>query len=447
MGKAIRIIQSIIVSITMTLSLGVSGAHADAVIPGVSVTSGVAVNLTAKAGRIYSGDGASILTWGYALGGGNMQYPGPTLIVNQGATIIINLTNQLSVPVSIVFPGQDNVAATGGNPGILTREAPADNGATTVTYTFTATRPGTFLYHSGTRPDLEIEMGLFGAIIVRPALGANYAYNNVETIFNHEYLFLLSEMDLRVHQLVDFGRLSEVDTTTFFPTVWFINGRTLPDTLAAAGDSFFSNQPYNCFPRTRPGDKVLLRMIGAGRDLHPYHTHGNNHLVIARDARLLTSTPANPNAAPNLAVSHFTTPVAPGQTVDAIWYWTGEKLGWDAYGDPAENGHSCNGSTNPACTGAACFDPITFEYCPDHGKPFPVIFPNQLDLQDGMFWSGSPFLGTAGVLPPGEGGFNVNAGFFFMWHSHSEKELTNNNIFPGGMATMAVVEPAGTPIP
>jgi manganese oxidase len=27
-----------------------------------------------------------------------------------------------------------------------------------------------------------------------------------------------------------------------------------------------------------------------------------------------------------------------------------------------------------------------------------------------------------------------------MWHSHSEKELTSNNIFPGGMLTFGVVE-------
>ncbi len=34
-----------------------------------------------------------------------------------------------------------------------------------------------------------------------------------------------------------------------------------------------------------------------------------------------------------------------------------------------------------------------------------------------------------------------------MWHSHAEKELTNFDIFPGGMMSMMVVEPPGTPIP
>jgi hypothetical protein len=49
-------------------------------------------------------------------------------------------------------------------------------------------------------------------------------------------------------------------------------------------------------------------------------------------------------------------------------------------------------------------------------------------------------MGLAGSLPPGKGGFNPNSGFVFMWHSHSEKELTNNNIFPGGMLTFMIME-------
>jgi hypothetical protein len=28
-----------------------------------------------------------------------------------------------------------------------------------------------------------------------------------------------------------------------------------------------------------------------------------------------------------------------------------------------------------------------------------------------------------------------------MWHSHNEREITTNNIFPGGMMTMMLVDP------
>ena len=77
----------------------------------------------------------------------------------------------------------------------------------------------------------------------------------------------------------------------------------------------------------------------------------------------------------------------------------------------------------------------------------PVLLPAQQDLTFGQFYSGGPFLGAAGTLPPGEGGFNPTAGYFYMWHSHNEKELTNNDIFPGGMLTMFLVVPYGVAVP
>ena len=92
------------------------------------------------------------------------------------------------------------------------------------------------------------------------------------------------------------------------------------------------------------------------------------------------------------------------------------------------------------------FDPITKEYCPDHGKPFPVVLPEQQDLTFGGWWSGSPYLGMLGALPPGEGGLNPNGGFSFMWHSHTEKELANYDIFPGGMLTMMIIEAPSVPL-
>jgi hypothetical protein len=178
-------------------------------------------------------------------------------------------------------------------------------------------------------------------------------------------------------------------------------------------------------PITTPGDRVLLRLIGGNKDLHPFHTHGNNFRLIAQDGVFF---------GPNLAVSNFTQRVVPGETYDAIFSWTGEQLGWDAYGDPAVYPHECNND-------GSGFDPVTMEYCPDHGKPFPVALPGTQELTNGPQWSGSPFLGVLGSLPPGQGAGNLEGGYFFMWHSHNERELTNNDIFPGGLLTMLMVVP------
>ena len=398
-----------------------------AALAAIDGVSGGPFNLTAAAGHISTPDGNSIYMWGYGLNGA-MQYPGPTLIVNQGASVTVNLTNSLSVPVSIVFPGQSNVSAIGGVSGLLAQEAPPNGG--TVTYTFTASQPGTYIYYSGSQPELQIEMGLVGALIVRPSSSpATQAYNHVDSQFNREYLFLLSEMDPIIHENVEAGMMDLVDFTKYFPVYWFINGRAAPDTMAAADNPLLPTQPYNCMPMMHPGERVLMRMIGAGRDMHPFHTHGNHHKIIARDGRLLSS-----GTGADLAEMAFTTTVVPGSTSDAIFTWTGDKLGWDLYGHTGPNGE-----IGAACTAAGVpMEPG--EYEADHCKPFPVILPGQLELTFGQFYSGSPFLGALGSLPPGEGGFNPTGGFFFMWHSHAEKEITNFDIFPGGMLTMMLVE-------
>lgn len=392
-------------------------------IPGLT---GDTFTLAARSGYINAGDGLSLYVWGYADGSGPMQYPGPTLIVDEGATVTVTLNNELPVPASIVFPGQTGVTTSGGVPGLLTAEA---SPGASVTYSFTASEPGTYHYHSGTDPDLQIEMGLLGALIVRPA-GFNpaspRAYGHSDSAYDHEYLFLLTEMDYFVHLWVEFGLPELVDTTAYHAVYWFINGRNAPDTMLEPTIPWFPHQPYNCLPRMHPGDRLLMRVIGGGRNLHPFHTHGNNFTIIARDGRLLESAAG---AGADLAVSDFTIQSVPGQTVDAIFEWTGAGLGWDIYGhapgDPLEPG----------------------EYAPDHGKPFPVILPEQLEITRGANWSGSPFLGTFGSVPPGEGGFNMNAGYFYMWHSHLEVEMVNNDIFPGGMMTMLIIEPPGVPIP
>jgi hypothetical protein len=386
---------------------------------------GTVFNFTAKPGFVSASEGSSILMWGYGVNG-NMQYPGPTLILNEGDLITVTVTNQLSVPTSIVFPGQTNVTASGGIPGLLAKEALP---GATVTYNFTASNPGTYTYYSGTKPDLQVMMGLVGAIIVRPLVlpvpvpneppAVGRAYSHDDSRFNRETLFLLTEIDPRINRLVEQDRMDEVDTTTFRAAHWFINGRDAPDTLAPAFEPTLPNQPYNSLPRMHPKERMLLRMIGGGRDYHPFHCHGNQHNQIAKDARLMQTAPGN---GADMLESVFTSAVGPGQTIDAIFSWTGQGLGWDVYG------HAPTDPLEPY------EDPIY------HGVPVPVSMPSVETIVSGQFFSGSPYLGTAGQLPPGEGGFNPTSALFYMWHSHAERELTSNNIFPGGMLTFGIVE-------
>jgi len=413
----------------------------------VNGLTGPTFNLVAASGYLSTPEGNSLYFWGYGTAAsGVAQYSGPTLIVNEGQTVTVRLKNKLPVYTSIVFPGQSGVTATfvpgvgSSQSGLLTVEPSAAslsgaNGGE-VEYQFTASQPGTYMYHSGTQPDLQIEMGLMGALIVRPtgfdasATASRRAYGDAASEFDHEYLFLLSDMDDKIHNAVELqvqaaasvplgGIPLTVDMSKRFAVYWFMNGRCGPDTMLPAGHPSLQVQPYDCFPLFHPGEKVLMRVIGGGSDEHPLHHHGNHARMIAQDGRLLNS-PGGSGA--DLGNLEFTVPSTPGSTIDTMFSWTGAGLGWDAYGH----------------TGTDALAP--FEDPADHLKPFPVTLPAAQNIVDGMMYGGSPFLGSPGLQKPGEGGFNNNNGFMYLWHSHAEKEIVNNDIFPGGMMTFALVE-------
>ena len=410
-------------------------------------------------------DGTSLYMWGFGdmdagtnathpEGNGYTvpQYPAPTLIVNEGDEVTINLTNY-GVPqaVSIVVGGH-NLAATGGVPGLVTRAA--EEGGATVSYTFTAPEPGTYVYHSlnGSNPGLHAEMGLQGALIVRPA-DAGTAYGaDTYTDYDQEFLYLLTEVDPDVHQQMERGHYQHFTHSDRLAKIWFVNGRVFPDLFQGNYNSLYPHQPYEALAQAHPGDNVLVREVNAGSDSHPFHHHGENLRFIGRDGRVLSSgaTTGAGRLIADLGRSDNTLNSAPKQAVDMIWTWTGKNLNWDIYGTSAALEHTCNGVSvanadpnDPANLppNAPEFDPVTHEFCGDHGKDVPVTLPGAQDLTLGGWWSGSPFLGDTGDLPPGEGGLNPFGGYFLVWHSHAEKELTTFDIFPGGSLSAVVVLP------
>ncbi|BCB27602.1 hypothetical protein SKTS_24880 [Sulfurimicrobium lacus] len=447
---------------TALASLLVGTAHAAA--PGIT---GPNFDLTAVPGYISQPDGSSIYSWGYGCNtapngfapatitnascpAGAMQLPGPTLIVNQGDIVIVTLHNNLPAAAgntSILFPGF-NVTATGGTAGLLAQEA-ANLG--TVTYTFVASTPGTHAYYSGTQGDLQVEMGLYGALIVLPTNGnsvpAGYAtpanlpatchahsagatatlpngdpdfrlaasaYNHPAACYDREYLFQFSEIDPVIHQQAQAQAALPctqptgcmvVATEPYVPAYYIVNGRSMPDLMDPNYAVQYPHQPYNGNPHMHPGELVLLRVIGTGRWQHPFHEHGNHVRVLARDGNLLLTPSSNKLAGPLL----FTTTTTPGMALDGIFQWTGKGLNWDVYAHadgitadtcvPDANGYYTTGS------GAPLTAPNYFEWCADHKKPLeakpfgqvgsggPVSLPDPNILANGPWYGGSPYLG------------------------------------------------------
>jgi FtsP/CotA-like multicopper oxidase with cupredoxin domain len=535
---------------SMTLLMCLAATAASAAAPGIT---GPTFNLTAQTAFINQPDGEAVYSWGYGCNGSpsgfvpslpgqtcpTMQVPGPTLIVTEGATVTVNLTNNLPTAAgntSILFPGF-TVTATGGVTGLLAQEA-APSG--TVTYSFVAAAPGTHAYYSGTQGDLQIEMGLYGAVIVLPAtVPANCttgyhalnvtaqgtwgesdfrlsqaAYDHPGTCYDREYLFQWAEMDARIHKeaLAQVTALTgcaagaagcslDVQTEPYHPAYFLINGRSMPDLMDPNFAGEYPHQPYNANPHMHMGELTLIRTIGQGRWQHPFHEHANHVRILARDGNLVltstaglcTATPLPQGcvsyssgltgdtavAAPGLAgILMFNTDTTPGESFDGIFYFTGRGLNWDPYGhlpvsstgDPLAS-LGCTADVNGYNSSAPTA--VNFmEWCQDHNKPVqvnpfgdvpaggPVTMPDPNVFTNGAWYGGSPYFGPDASLrgnapacasTPSANCTNLNPsnlqlnpanerGWAFMWHSHNEREITTNNVFPGGMLMMMLVD-------
>jgi hypothetical protein len=515
-------------------------AAAHAAVPGIT---GPTFNLTAQTAFLNQPDGSSVYSWGYGCNGTptgtapaamtvtcpSMQVPGPTLIVTEGQTVTVNLLNGLPAAAgntSILFPGfvvTSSCSATTpvGQPGLLTCEA-ASGGS--VTYTFVASSPGTHAYYSGTQGDLQIEMGLYGAVVVLPSSvpaactaglpvtnpGGNAAakaawketdfrlaaaaFDSDKSCYDREYLFQWAEMDANIHKTAlaqvkalngctvgAVGCSLNVPTEPYHPAYFIINGRSMPDLMDANFAAEYPHQPYNGNPHMHLGEMTLVRSIGQGRWQHPFHEHANHVRILARDGNMQLA----PDGANLAGLLMFNTDTTPGEAFDGIFYFTGRGLNWDPFGhhpgDTADPLASlpCTPDANGYNTGAPTAVNY-FEWCQDHNKPLevapigdvagggPATLPNPNIFTNGPWYGGTPYLGPDATLRGGATQACVSAtgstaanqastcsslqpsniqanpqserGWAYMWHSHNEREITTNNVFPGGMLMMMLVD-------
>jgi len=384
--------------------------------------------LTTMEGTVSTPDGNIVYMWGFSEDGNPFQHPSPVLCVNEGDTVTIVLNNTLSKDVSIIFPGQENVQANGvpsqpqfdgsGNLTSLAPVAAADGGS--VTYSFVADHPGTYLYESGTEPLIQVNMGLFGALVVRPAAHSDWAYNETvisgtityTTQFNPdaEFVMLLSEIDPMLHAAVEQGLPYNMDNYT--PRYWMINGRSFPDTIAPNGAAWLPNQPYSSLVHIYPYNDdpgagaaynpypALIRYLSVGTEDYPHHPHGNHGRIIARDGNVLIGSGGE-----DLSYEKFTVVVGPGETHDELFAWT-DVEGWD---------------------------PVT--------NPIPVTIPQLQNLTFGTFYSGSPYLGNTDQLPVGQQALNACGEYYHISHNHALQQITAWGVVLSGHITFTRIDP------
>ncbi|SBT40048.1 multicopper oxidase domain-containing protein [Micromonospora auratinigra] len=231
---------------------------------------------------VLPGAPAPVPIWGFAgTDTAPATLPGPVLVVDQGQRVTITLHNGLADALALAFPAVTGLVPdrTGAAPG-GTRD-----------YTFTAARPGTYLYEAGHTAlgARQVAMGLVGALVVRaPAVGGRpSAYGDAASVYDDEAVLVLTEVDPAFN-----AAPLTYDMRAYAPKYRLINGKAFPETDVVATDV---------------GRRVLLRYVAAGVQPHPMTLLGLDQAVVGQDAR--------PAAYPEAAV---TVPLQPGQAVDAV---------------------------------------------------------------------------------------------------------------------------------
>jgi len=429
-----------------------------------SLTKGYATFLlTTGTFYIKTPDGNNSFMWGYANGNGSFQYPGPVLCMNEGDNVTITLKNTLPFPTSLVFPGNTRIRANGKLEQLDTStngltQAVAAGSATapkSITYTFKATNPGTYLYESGTDPEVQVLMGMVGAIVVRPRLNPNdlanptscaslskagtlpagsiYApgealvYDDCASAYNpnREFMHLLTEVDPHMHVAIEKATCADVapvdkpncalsaptyDMTKYVPRYWFINGRAFPDDITPNNSTALPRQPYGALvhvlPKTAQPLPALVRFLNAGPVNYPFHPHSNHDSAIGIDGRVLINPTGGQGGTPaSTSFDRFGFVVAPGQTSEALFNWVDAQQ-WD----PQNN-------------------------------PIGVTEPGPQNRTDGPYWSGSPYLGVKLPLLNGITQWNQCGEYYHFAHSHALFQVTNYGVPGGGMLTLIRVDP------
>ncbi len=218
----------------------------------------VNVNLVAEGVFKTMSDGASVFVWQFRDTGGTG--PGALtsgLVVKEGDTVNITVSNDLDRAINLAIPG------------VMSNTAAVAPGASR-TYSFTAPAAGSYFYTDTANGEIGKAMGLSGPLVVMPADGSNRLYSGGPA-FDRQYTLVLNELDDRLNAAVYNG--GTWDMANYEPNYYFANGLSYPNTKSDADTLVAMNV----------GEDVAIRFINTGCITYPQHFHGYHVNVITRN--------------------------------------------------------------------------------------------------------------------------------------------------------------------
>ncbi|MDP4098574.1 multicopper oxidase family protein [Paenibacillus sp. P96] len=254
------------------------------------VLSGNKINLSASEGELDVGNGTTIPVYTF-----NNSIPGPQIRVKEGEQVSITLTNKLPVPTTIHWHGLPVPNAMDGIPGVTQN---AIQPGETFTYSFTASTPGTYWYHSHQDAVNQLDKGLYGSFVVEEASDS----------YDRDFTLMLDEWASSGTASMDGMNMSEMDgmdmsNTESSGAEEAAHDMSMYDLYTINGKMGTATQTL----KVKKGEKVRLRLINAGFLTHEMHLHGHDFRVVALDGQSLNE----PTALKDQLIS-----IAPGERYD-----------------------------------------------------------------------------------------------------------------------------------
>lgn len=374
--------------------------------------------------------------------------PAPIIDVNQGDDVFITLRNiDNANPLAPKDPHTihlHGVHATTQNDGFpeSSWEVPETPGSNTGVYYFRAEDPGTYMWHCHVEASEHVQMGMYGAMIIRPR------YRSESTVFggyygdkyDQEYVVLLSDVELAAHDFIQCGADATLRTCralgfrqdynfkNFRADNWTVNGRAFPDTVrrtttpeedaacaktARTADALgffegcnpeFSGPPsgfltgannlasYAPLVEANLNDRILLRVINLGYDSFPWHIHGWHFRAVGEDARPIRFSNQK---------EEFTLSIASGKSFSLI-----------IKADDRTNVGQYSSQSN--FYGQANEIAVALGTCP-------------------------------GGAPCNESMNGITNDYWFPMHNHEDYKATNDGFYPGGQLSLIHVAPGLVP--
>jgi len=282
--------------------------------------------------------------------------PAPTIVMNEGDEVYLNLSNlgmllrpDLFDPHTVHFHGFPNAST------VFDGEPMASFGIrphSTVTYYYHPVDPGTYMYHCHQEATEHMEMGMLGNLAVRPAQNGTsieypagsgksynqFAYNDVDgrTGYDVEAMIKYSDMDPIFHrrdEIFQPPRFAEFEARYFL-----LNGRGYPDTIVPteitnSTNGYAAQKMNSIITVNSPAQRTLLiRLINLSvQHFASVEAPGLTMKVAAKCARLLRGPNPLDGTGPGAGndTSYYVTSalVGPGETIDLIIDTDGVALG------------------------------------------------------------------------------------------------------------------------